>query len=178
MSNFQLTFLSDIGFRNIHGGIIQFMSASVLQQAGKTNFPKEAVFQHEFHYGLIRATASATYVCSELSHVFGSKKNITGEIDFYVNLHGGWGIELLVQSRGMEEHVSRFDPTTTPASKYVRLGVKDHTVIDFRNSRGGEEVCVNVYKKAITVFFPKTNFAKCTVRYHDDQKTEKLTLMP
>jgi hypothetical protein len=109
-----------------------------------------------------------------LSQIFGSKNNITREIDFYVNLHGGWGIELLVQSKGMEDHVSRFDPTTTPAGKYVRLGVKDHTVIDFRNSSGG----VNIYKKAITVFFPKTNFAKCTVRYHDDQKTEKLTLMP
>jgi hypothetical protein len=164
--------------RDLVRSAIQFMSASVLQQAGKTSFPKEAVFQHEFHYGLIRATASATYVCPELSQILGSQKNITGEIDFYVNLHGGWGIELLVQSRGMKEHVSRFDPTTTPAGKYVRLGVKDYTVIDFRNSRGGEEVSVNFYKKAITVFFPKTNFAKCTVRYHDDQKTEKLTLMP
>jgi hypothetical protein len=78
------------------------------------------------------------------------------DIHAKVNLHGGWGIELLVQSKGMEDHVSRFDPTTTPASKYVRLGVKDHTVIDFRNSSGGEEGRVNIYKKAITVFFPKT----------------------
>jgi hypothetical protein len=108
--------------------VIASISANTLQNSTKAgDFPKEAVFQHLFMGGLASFTTPDCCICPELSKIFPRNadldaERIAGEIDFYLNGHQRWGIELLVQGVGIGEHMDRFTPGI---GKYASLDVRD-----------------------------------------------------
>jgi hypothetical protein len=151
---------------------ICLMSATALLKAtiDAADFPKEAVFQHEFMSGLSASLPPTCYVCPELSKVFpdpsgtASSEKIKGEIDFYINGDLRWGIELLVKGDNIVEHMSRF----ALSGKYYPLLVRDYVVVDFRRSLSGLPTNVTAMAKRISVFFPSDNFDTCVCRFGMD----------
>ncbi|KAL8012180.1 putative AAA+ ATPase domain, P-loop containing nucleoside triphosphate hydrolase [Plasmopara halstedii] len=143
---------------------IESMSASALKQSVVRNddFPKEAVFQHQFMATLARHTTSTCYICPELSRVFPTSPGqpstrIDGEIDFYLNGSLRWGIELLVNGDKIGEHMSRF----AAGGKYAALAAKEYVIIDFRGNKCGISTKVARKAERITAFFKLGDFSKC-----------------
>jgi len=142
---------------------IQTFSVSVMRRSVpyRSDFPKEAVFQHLMMEGLTRNTNAANYVCAELSSVFSHSSSIaekiSGEIDFFVNGKLRWGIELLINGSGISEHIERF----APGGKYDPLSATDYVVIDFRGNSTGTATNVTRSAHRITVFFKIGDFARC-----------------
>jgi hypothetical protein len=151
---------------------IEHMSASTLNMSvvDIKDFPKEAVFQHQFMAGLLASLPIDCYVCPELSKDFPDGKNesqkIEGEIDFYVNGSLRWGIELLVNGDQISEHISRF---SEPYGKYAKLRPKDYIVVDFRSSKHGKPTNIKQMEKRMSVFFDKGDFSKCFYKYGFDK---------
>ena len=123
---------------------------------------------------MTQCTTGGTYICPELSRYFpntngsdnshfSSNSNtntlINGEIDFYLNGKLRWGIELLVQGKGITEHLSRFDEE----GKYNDLKVLDYRVVDFRVNSTGDATNVIPNDKCITVFFKSGEYSSCKV---------------
>ncbi|KAF4027937.1 putative AAA domain-containing protein [Phytophthora infestans] len=132
------------------------MSASVLKQSvvREYDFPKEAVFQHQFMAALALHTMNTCYICPELSRVFPASprqhsQRIDGEIDFYLNGSLRWGIELLVNGDRIGEPMSRF----ATGGKYAALAAKEYVVIDFRGNVNGTITNVVRKQERVTVFF-------------------------
>ncbi|KAG9415622.1 hypothetical protein AC1031_000005 [Aphanomyces cochlioides] len=152
--------------RDLIEKVVGSMSASALRQSivGKSNFPKEATFQHQFMQGLALNTHVSCSICPELSRVFPASPNggdqalrINGEIDFYLNGTLRWGIELLVNGDKIGEHMARF----AEGGKYSALGVKDYAVVDLRGNPTGEVTNVSRMEKRVTLFFQLNDFSCC-----------------
>jgi hypothetical protein len=143
------------------------------------DFPKEAVFQHEFMSSLAHLLPPSCYICPELSKVFPDKKQenqdsrIEGEVDFYINGELRWGIELLILGDKITEHMNRF---AQPDGKYVPLGVKDYVIVDFRLSKDGKPTNVITMEKRVSVFFRPGVFSYCTCRFGLDPQDYLLNL--
>ncbi|KAJ3211579.1 hypothetical protein HDU82_005505, partial [Entophlyctis luteolus] len=116
-------------------GCIQNMSCSILTRSVVEGFPKEATFQHLIMEGLAKFTPPSCSICPDLSKVFPGTnqagEKIPGEIDFYLNGSLRWGVELLVDGRGITEHTDRFGLN----GKYFKLDVNDYIIVDFRSSQ-------------------------------------------
>ena len=133
------------------------MSATTLKNSTMPgDFPKDAVFQHLFTEGLASFTRPDCSICPELSKIFpatttpNTQQKTLGEIDVYVNSSLRWGIELLVNGDGIEEHISRF---SHPNGKYVALAVNDYAVVDIRRNSTGKPTNISIHSTRITVFF-------------------------
>ncbi|KAL8017135.1 putative bacterial Pleckstrin domain, P-loop containing nucleoside triphosphate hydrolase [Plasmopara halstedii] len=146
--------------------IVGNMSASALRQSvvGETNFPKEAIFQHQFMEGLALNTHRTCLICPELSRVFPSSPadsdqplRIEGKIDFYLNGSLRWGLELLVNGDNIGEHMARF----ASDGKYAALAVNDYAVIDLRGNKTGKVTGVSCMEKRVMVFFQLRDFSRC-----------------
>ncbi|KAJ3377980.1 hypothetical protein HDU80_003042, partial [Chytriomyces hyalinus] len=88
---------------------IEDMSCHLLAGSVVAGFPEEATFQHLLMEGLQKFTPPTCYICPELSKMFPDGNQTGGsEIDFYVNGSLRWGVGLLVQGRGIGEHIDRF----------------------------------------------------------------------
>lgn len=145
------------------GNVVSSMSATTLKNSTRPGyFPKEPVFQHLFMEGLASFTPPNCSICPELSKIFpdatnsNTQQTIPGEIDFYLNSNLRWGIELLVNGKGIGEHISRFHP---PNGKYVALAVSDYTVVDFRRNSTGQPTNISRHPKRITVFFKDDDYS-------------------
>ena len=99
-------------------------------------------------------------------------ERIPGEIDFYLNSDLSWGIELLVQGRGISEHIDRFGPH----GKYSALGVNDYAVVDFRRSIDGKATNVGRNEKRITIFFQQQDFNSCECIFGNNPEPVRLNL--
>lgn len=158
---------------------IQNMSSVALKMStvSANDFPKEAVFQHQFMAGLLASLPIDCYVCPEMSKDFpegkSSSEKIDGEIDFYVNGNLRWGIELLVNGDRIIEHMSRF---AEPDGKYVKLNPKDYVVVDFRCSKDGTPTNINQMDKRMCVFFKKGDFSKCIYKFGLDTESYSIDL--
>jgi hypothetical protein len=86
--------------------------------------PLEAQYHDEFY--------CTCHILSNGSVVsFPELGTVEGQIDFYI-LPKEWGIELLREGNGIEEHSSRF---STPGSYATILGFSDYIILYFRISR-------------------------------------------
>jgi hypothetical protein len=106
----------------------------------------------------------ARCVGSQLGRMFpesvsGLSERINGEIDFYLNGQLRWGIELLVNGQGIQEHMDRFKFSKN--GKYVPLGAKDYAVVDLRGNSSGKVTKVRHHPKRITVFFKLSDLSTC-----------------
>lgn len=160
---------------------IQRMSSLVFEKsiANEEDFPKEAVFQHEFMAGLHASLPPRCGICPELSRTFPDENKaqqiIGGEIDFFVNGDLRWGIELLVNGRGINEHLHRFEQVK---GKYAALRSKEFYVVDFRRSRSGNPTNVTPFPNRITVFFRQGDFSKCICKFGLEHENYVLKLAP
>ncbi|KAI8820322.1 hypothetical protein BJ741DRAFT_639268 [Chytriomyces cf. hyalinus JEL632] len=140
---------------------IEYMSCHLLAGSVVDGFPKEATFQQLFMEGLAKFTPPMCAICPELSKIFpGANQTggmISGEMDFYLNGSLRWGVELLVQGRGIGEHIDRFGVN----GKYAMLKVMDYVVVDFRSSPDGEATRVQSHPKRVSVFFKDGDFSVC-----------------
>jgi hypothetical protein len=120
------------------------MSALALSQSVVPNntstFPKEATIQHLFMASLLSLTPINVKILPELGKTYplegvATSTAIQGEIDFYIrNCDFSWGIELLVEGRGVGEHVHRFGPD----GKYWRLGTVSRSYYHRSSARNGK----------------------------------------
>lgn len=144
---------------------IQTMSAHLVRQGylvGDTMLPKEALFQHLLMTTMTKNSDRCVTIIPELSASVpflddpNPPRKIAGEVDFLLLRDNPddppsfkWGIELLVEGRGVTEHISRFDK----GGKYAPLGCTDHIVVDFRLSADGKPTNVTPHPNRFTVFF-------------------------
>ncbi len=157
-------------FALVKYAIEQMSASNLLKSTVKLDdFPKEAVFQHEFMAGLAAALPPSCYICPELSRVFPGEQTedgkIDGELDFYIDGDLRWGIELLVMGDKISEHMNRF---SIPNGKYAPLRVKDYAVVDFRRSSHGKPTNVIMRDKRVSVFFPVGDFSDCVCIFGND----------
>ena len=151
---------------------IRKISANTLRNATVNNhFPKEAVFQHLMMTGLTANLKAATNIYPENLSVIGSDKKIKGELDFFINGHLRWGIELLVLGRKLKEHRERF----IKEGKYVGLECREYVVIDFTNNALKS---LAPRDNVITVFFNSNDYSKATCLLFHDESTQEVTLSP
>ncbi|TMW68091.1 hypothetical protein Poli38472_007763 [Pythium oligandrum] len=137
------------------------MSASMLRQsvASARDLPKEATFQHLFLTGLAHHTSASCFICHELSKVFPAEPNelTNGQMDFHLNGDLRWGIELLVDGKGIGEHMRRF----APGGKYAALGAAQYVVVDLRGNESGRVTDVVREEHRISVFYKLGDFSSC-----------------
>ena len=143
--------------------VIASMSSSVLKNStSPRDFPKEATFQHLFMEGIANSTTPNCSICPELSKIFpnetsGTWERIPGEIDFYLNSSLRWGIELLVNGKGISEHIDRFGEN----GKYFPLRASDYAVVDLRGNDNGQITQIVPHSNRISVFFKLGDFTSC-----------------
>ena len=127
--------------------------------------------------GLALFTPPECNICPELSKIFPADGivpgAILGEIDFYINSKLRWGIELLVNGKGISEHLSRF---ALPNGKYAPLEVLKYAVVDLRVSANGMPTNVVLHENRITVFFKKGTYKFCTICCGRNQVGRKVNL--
>jgi len=136
----------------------------------ESRFPSEAAFQTHFLHAFISSTPFGCRIVPELSILFRDENGerghrISGRIDFFVNHHLNWGVELLRNGEGVGEHVMRF----APGGKYESLAVADYIVIDLRDG----PIQTNVFKheKKSTVFFDESfKFSEVVHGFEKDAK--------
>eukprot|EP00475_Leptophrys_vorax_P039693 TRINITY_DN7206_c0_g1_i8.p1 TRINITY_DN7206_c0_g1~~TRINITY_DN7206_c0_g1_i8.p1 ORF type:complete len:449 (+),score=125.20 TRINITY_DN7206_c0_g1_i8:908-2254(+) len=160
---------SDI-FTLVKYGIAQMSASNLLKSTVNVDdFPKEAVFRHEFMSGLAAVLPPKCYICPELSGVFPDDQTldgkIDGELDLYINGNLRWGIELLVMGDKITEHMNRF---SVPHGKYAPLHVTNYAVVDFRRSSNGKPTNVMALEKRVSVVFPLGDFSSCVCRFGND----------
>jgi hypothetical protein len=166
-SKYFITRAKDVNYTNLEDlatKAIRKMSSMTLSQSivpGTASFPKEATIQHLFMKSLLSLTKINVKILPELGRTYPidgieTSTAIPGAIDFYLrNCNFAWGIELLVEGRGVGEHVRRFGED----GKYSRLECTDYIIIDLR--RGKPNHGVKKHKKKMTVFFESDNFQVC-----------------
>jgi hypothetical protein len=149
---------------------IKEMSSSALMKSlvHPSDFPKEAVFQHEFFSGLVASLPPSCYICAELSKIFPNDDikdgKIEGEIDFYINGDLRWGLELLTLGDNVTEHLDRF----SAEGKYYPLQVNAYAIVDFRRRSSGKPTNVLAMENRVTVFFPHGDYSVCVCRFEID----------
>lgn len=116
----------------------------------------ETTFQHLLFGGLVSCTRPSVSVIPELSKMLGV--TVPGSVDFYINSDMRWAIEIVVDGRGITEHISRFYKNGT---YYNRPG-KDYLVVDVRVTSDGKPTNVSKHTNCMSVFFNPT-FQSCTV---------------
>mmetsp|Transcript_13652 Transcript_13652/g.18904 ORF Transcript_13652/g.18904 Transcript_13652/m.18904 type:complete len:326 (+) Transcript_13652:534-1511(+) len=109
-------------FDLVEAALKEFIQAEIQQDAKNREMPKETSIQHMFDQALRSVLPPSVEVCSEMSHLFDS----TASIDFFLNGVYGWGLELLVKGRKLNEHLTRGD------TKYATPAIKQYVTIDFR----------------------------------------------
>ena len=159
--------------------VITSMSSSVLKNSTTIgDFPKEATFQHLFMEGIANFTKPSCSICPELSKIFpndtsvGPPEEILGEIDFYLNSSLRWGVELLVNGRGITEHIDRFGEK----GKYFPLKAKDYVVVDIRGNANGEITRIIKHSKRISVFFKLGEFKSCKCIFGEEDQVIEIDL--
>jgi len=87
-----------------------------------------ALFERHWQVEFYRAASSLVpnqrYISPDVGPRFGGK----GYIDFYINHHLAWGVELLREGKGLAEHQRRF----ASDGRYANLQLSDYILIDFR----------------------------------------------
>ncbi|KAA8895773.1 hypothetical protein FN846DRAFT_817875 [Sphaerosporella brunnea] len=96
--------------------------------SGGLQRPVEAQFADEFYRCAFELLGSRSYLTSEWSGA-GSR----GCLDFFVR-GAGWGIELLIEGRKLNEHVERFEQGGSYDRWLASRTVNDYVIIDFRTS--------------------------------------------
>ncbi|KAJ3255281.1 hypothetical protein HDU77_003753 [Chytriomyces hyalinus] len=162
--------------RDLTESCIENMSCNLLARSVVDGFPKEATFQHLFMKALAKFTTATCSICPKLSKAFpGANQSggkIAGEVDFYLDGSLRWGIELMVNGRSPQEHLSRFETN----GKYFKLNVRDYVVIDFRSNATGEPTFKNPHEKKVSVFFKHGVYSVCKCVFGLDPAPKELQL--
>ncbi|CAG8541275.1 4989_t:CDS:2, partial [Paraglomus brasilianum] len=121
-------------FRDFITLVFAKMDPKVLQKSKGTGVDGrllERVWQMEFYRASMQVLPEDVHASVDAGAVFGSK----GYIDFYINDHRNWAIELLRDGDKLEQHQKRFQEggIYIPILKYAKEGA----VIDIRNNKKG-----------------------------------------
>jgi 6-pyruvoyl-tetrahydropterin synthase len=100
---------------------------SVLRDTGSTG-SDGAIYERQFQCEFYRCAMAALggshgYCFPDVGRVFGS----SGFLDFYVNSHLQWGVELVRNSDKLDEHAARFGP----GGIYQNFPFKDYVILNF-----------------------------------------------
>ena len=130
------------------------MSATRLQAAcGGGGFPKEAAFQQLFNEAMSRQLPRENIIIPELNtKAMINDKEVTGELDFYINGDLQWALELLRQGDKIIEHVMRFQ------GKYRHVAAKAFLVVDCRGPKTARSV--QRMEERCTLYFSE-DFCSC-----------------
>ncbi|KAK1933872.1 hypothetical protein P3T76_011632 [Phytophthora citrophthora] len=146
-------------------------------QVSETDFPEESTFQHQLMAGIAAVTEPTCSICPELSKTFPSSgqqssRRIKGEVDFYLDGGLQWGIELLVNGKGITKHMDRF----TPGGKCYELKASDYAVFDFRCNKSGKVTNVQRKDKRVSVFFRQGDYSSCKCIFGFNKEVVKIRL--
>ncbi|KAG7362001.1 hypothetical protein IV203_025667 [Nitzschia inconspicua] len=152
---------------------VKLLSADRLRKSMVDGFPKEAAFQHFFNEVLSMNLTIDTFLIPE----FNTKATmplggeVTGELDFYINSHLQWCLELLRLGKGIGENLARFDEDE---GKYRMVTSREYLVVDCRPPKEGSGAHRN--ENRCTLYFEQ-NFTKCRIQMRL-QEEEVVDLKP
>ena len=108
-----------------------------------------------------------------MTSIVPSAQHIKGRIDFFINGDIRWGIELVRNGKGLDEHSNRF----SSGGKYRQLGAKDYCVVDIRDGRKSvsKKQKPPHDKHLFTIWFTSNDFKQCTM--HTAETTTIIQLM-
>jgi hypothetical protein len=130
--------------------------------AGSSEKIYERLLQMEFYNAAVPfANELGGMCCPDAGAIFGS----TGYLDFYINSTRQWGFELTRNSSLLEEHVSRFCPTT---GKYKSIPMKSWGVINFVQCKGKFRKPVGVSDGEVRVLWSKDHSSIQVYRKSND----------
>jgi len=131
---------------------VRSMSATRLQAACGGGFPKEAAFQQLFNEAMSRQLPRHNTIIPELNtKAIINGKEVTGEVDFYINGELQWALELLRQGSMITKHILRFQ------GKYRHVAPKAFLVVD---CRGPKTRSVQRMEERCTLYFSE-DFKSC-----------------
>ena len=132
---------------------VSSMSATRLRVAcNNGGFPKEAAFQQLFNEAMSRQLPRHNTIIPELNtKAIINGKEVTGEVDFYINGELQWALELLRQGSMITKHILRFQ------GKYRHVAPKAFLVVD---CRGPKTRSVQRMEERCTLYFSE-DFKSC-----------------
>lgn len=123
--------------RRVIGGMRKAQLA-LTHSIGTDNSVTEYLWQSEFYRSACGILPKGQSISPEISRIYARVEDKEVKVsvgrdrlDFYINGDKNWGIELLREGRGLEDHVDRFEPK----GRYFGLQLSQWAVIDFRNRR-------------------------------------------
>lgn len=143
------------------------LSASRLRNSVIDGFPKEAAFQHFFNEAMSIHLTVSNFLVPEVNTwaVDQNGEIVSGELDFYVDGHLQWCLELLRQGDKIGEHLSRFDKRI---GKYREVEANQYLVVDCRPAKKGSGAQVDPNR--CTLYF-ENNYTTCRVRMRTEEET-------
>ena len=137
------------------------MSAKRLRDSAPSgDFPKEAAFQQMFNETMSMHMPLQHAVIPELNtravDPQDPSKQVTGELDFYVNGDVQWCVEFDRKGDEIGQHLGRFCGEN---GKYRKVETKDYYVVDCRGPKQGGGVKL-VHQHRCTLYF-STDFTTC-----------------
>ena len=97
---------------------------------GELRNPKEAVFQQLFHEAIASLLPVTYRIIPELdTSAVIDGNSVGGALDFYLNNGIKWALELLVEGRGLREHLNRIP------GKHRNIQADSWLVVDCRSAK-------------------------------------------
>mmetsp|Transcript_11136 Transcript_11136/g.24820 ORF Transcript_11136/g.24820 Transcript_11136/m.24820 type:complete len:167 (-) Transcript_11136:1099-1599(-) len=148
------------------------LSALRLRNSVDDGFPKEAAFQHFFNEAMSMHLTVENFLIAELNTwaVDSSGKEISGELDFYIDGQLQWCLELLRNGDKIGEHLVRFHPHS---GKYREVKARQYLVVDCRPPKMGGGALVD--PNQCTLYF-EDHYTKCRVRMRTEDEEEVVPL--
>ena len=139
---------------------VKLLSADRLRKSRVDGFPKEAAFQHFFNEALSVNLTIDSFLIPEFNTKATKPQGgeVTGELDFYINSHLQWCLELLRLGNAVGEHLARFDEDE---GKYRMVPSREYLVVDCRPPKEGAGAHLN--ENHCTLYFEQ-NFTKCRIQ--------------
>jgi len=148
-----------------------FSSSRLKASCNEDRFPKEAAFQQLFNETISSLLPSNNTITPEFdTKALLDGKEVTGELDFYINGDLQWALELLRNGDRLQEHMRRFD---FESGKYRQIELKAYLVVDCRGPKRPKwSRNVSPEKKDLCTLYFSEDFKTCTCVMHN--KEDKL----
>ena len=149
------------------------LSTSRLRNSVNQGFPKEAAFKHFFNEAMSMHLTVDNFLIPELNTwaVDSSGEEISGELDFYVDGHLQWCVELLRNGDKIGEHLARFHSHT---GKYREVKARQYLVVDCRPPKRGSGAQIDPNR--CNLYF-EDNYTRCRMQMRTETE-EFLSLQP
>jgi hypothetical protein len=158
-----------VSLENLIEKAVASLSTLQLEACQQDNlFPTETAFQHLFNEAMnlhlpTNAAVKPEYRTRVKGFGGGEKR---GFVDFYINDHVQWAVELLRLGDRLKLHLDRFHPIT---GTYRKLRTKKYLVVDLRGPKENHTVPA---RPDLCVLYFSAQWDKCVVQMRRDWERE------